>query len=139
MLAVISLVSSVVLILNTVTALITQQTDQIGILKAIGGTSRTILKVYLTGVLVYGLLALFISLPLGMFVAFGMSQWFLNLFNIDYQHIPVLDPGRRPFGDLGDDRAAAGGAVARALGRGDHGARGHRQLRPGRRLWIELD
>ena len=83
-LAVISLVASVVLILNTLTALITQQIDQIGILKAIGGTSSTIIKVYLTGVLAYGLLALLISLPLGMLVAFGMSQWFLNLFNIDY-------------------------------------------------------
>jgi len=84
MLAVISLLSSAVLILNTLTALITQQIDQIGILKAIGGRSSTIIKVYLTGVLVYGLLALVISLPLGMFLAFGMSQWFLNLFNIDY-------------------------------------------------------
>jgi putative ABC transport system permease protein len=84
-LAVISLLSSIVLILNTLTALVTQQTDQIGILKAIGGRSSTILKVYLTGVLVYGLLALVIALPLGMLVAFGMSQWFLNLFNIDYE------------------------------------------------------
>jgi putative ABC transport system permease protein len=30
------------------------------------------------------LLSLLISLPLGMFVAFGISQSFLNLFNIDY-------------------------------------------------------
>jgi putative ABC transport system permease protein len=83
-LAVISLFASVVLVLNTLTALITQQTDQIGILKAIGGSSSTIIKVYLTGVLVYGLLALLISLPLSMLLAFSMSQWFLNLFNIDY-------------------------------------------------------
>jgi putative ABC transport system permease protein len=81
--AVVALLASVVLILNTLTALITQQTDQIGILKAIGGKSRTIMEVYLTGVLIYGLLALFISLPLGMFVAFGMTQWILNMFNID--------------------------------------------------------
>ena len=81
--AVVALLSSVVLILNTLTALITQQTNQIGILKAIGGTSRTIIEVYLTNVLVYGLLALFISLPLGMFVAFGMTRYFLSFFNID--------------------------------------------------------
>ncbi len=83
-LAMVSLISSAVLILNTLTALITQQTDQIGILKAIGGTSSTIMRVYLSGVLIYGLLAMVISLPLGMFLAFGISQWFLNLFNIDY-------------------------------------------------------
>ena len=84
-LAVLSLFMSAVLILNTLTALITQQTDQIGVLKAIGGTTVTVLKIYLTGVLVYGLLALLISLPLGAFTAFGLSKWFLNLFNIDYE------------------------------------------------------
>jgi putative ABC transport system permease protein len=84
-LAVISLFMSVILVLNTLTALITQQTDQIGIIKAIGGTTGTIVKIYLAGVLVFGLLALFISLPLGAFLAFGVSQWFLNQFNIDYE------------------------------------------------------
>jgi putative ABC transport system permease protein len=84
LLAVVSLFMSVVLVLNTLTALITQQTNQIGIIKAVGGTTGTIVKIYLAGVLVYGLLALFISLPLGAFLAFGLSQWFLNLFNIDY-------------------------------------------------------
>jgi putative ABC transport system permease protein len=84
-LAVVSLFMSAVLVLNTLTALITQQTSQIGVLKAIGGTTTTVIKVYLTGVLVYGLLALLISLPLGAFVAFGLTQWFLNLFNIDYE------------------------------------------------------
>jgi len=82
-LAVISLITSVVLVLNTLTALITQQTDQIGIIKAIGGTSSTILRVYLAGVLVYGILSMVVAVPLGMLLAFGMSKWFLNLFNID--------------------------------------------------------
>ncbi len=83
--AVIALGASVVLVLNTLTALVTQQTDQIGIIKAIGGTQGTIMKVYLAGVLVYGLLALLISLPLGAFLAYGMSKYLLNLFNIDYE------------------------------------------------------
>src|SRR5262249_52397571 len=74
---------------NTLTALITQQTNQIGIIKAIGGSTGTIIKVYLAGVLVYGLLALLISLPLGAFLAFGITQWFLNLFNIDYDNFQI--------------------------------------------------
>lgn len=84
LLAIISSLMSVVLVYNTLTSLITQQTHQIGIIKAIGGRSSTILKLYLTGVVIYGLLALLISLPLGAFLAFGLSRWFLNLFNIDY-------------------------------------------------------
>ena len=87
--AVVSLGASVVLVLNTLTALITQQTDQIGIIKAIGGSTGSIVRVYLAGVFVYGLLALLISLPLGAFLAFGLSQWFLNLFNIDYEVFQV--------------------------------------------------
>jgi putative ABC transport system permease protein len=85
MLALVSLFMSVILVLNTLTALITQQTSQIGIIKSIGGTTGTIVKVYLSGVLVYGLLAFIISLPLAAFLAFGLSSWFLNLFNIDYE------------------------------------------------------
>ncbi len=88
-LAVISLFMSVVLVFNTLTALITQQTNQIGIIKAIGGRAATIVKVYLAGVLVYGLLAMIIALPLGMVLSFGMTQWFLNLFNIDYTTFQV--------------------------------------------------
>jgi putative ABC transport system permease protein len=84
-LAVVSLFMSLVLVLNTLTALITQQTDQIGIIKAIGGTTFTVIKIYLAGVLIFGLLALFVSLPLGAFLAFGITKWFLNLFNIDYE------------------------------------------------------
>jgi putative ABC transport system permease protein len=83
-LAVIAVFTSVVLVLNTLTALITQQTNQIGIMKAIGGKTGDVIKVYLAGVLVYGLLAFFIALPLGALLAFGITQWFLNLFNIDY-------------------------------------------------------
>ncbi len=88
-LAVVSLFMSVILVLTTLTALITQQTDQIGIIKAIGGTTGTIVRIYLAGVFVYGLLSSFISLPLGAFLAFGMTRWFLNLFNIDYEVFQV--------------------------------------------------
>ena len=84
-LAVISLFMSVILVTNTMTAIVTQQTHQIGIIKAVGGTTGAILKIYLTIVLVYGLLAFLISVPLGAWVAFEISRWFLNLFNIDYE------------------------------------------------------
>ncbi len=83
--AVVSLGASVVLVFNTLTGIITQQTDQIGILKAIGGTRGRIMKVYLTIVLVYGSLSLLIALPTGAMLAFGITRYFLNLFNIDYE------------------------------------------------------
>lgn len=88
-LAVITLLMSVILVTNTMAALITQQINQIGMMKAIGGGTGVILKIYLTTVLIYGLLAFVIALPLGALVAFGLSQWFLNVFNIDYDGFQV--------------------------------------------------
>lgn len=87
--AVISLVLSAVLVLNTLTATITQQTSQIGVLKAIGGSNATIIKVYLTGVFIYGLLALCIALPLGVISAYQISRSFLELFNIEYDQFAL--------------------------------------------------
>lgn len=88
-LAVIALLMSVILVTNTMAALITQQISQIGMMKAIGGGTGVILKVYLATVLIYGLLAFVIALPLGALAAFGLSQWFLNAFNIDYDSFQV--------------------------------------------------
>ncbi len=88
-LAVVSLLLSVILVLNTLTALITQQTNQIGVLKAIGGTRGTIVQVYLAGVLAYGLLALGISLPLGVYAAHAQTRWFLNMYNIEYPGLAI--------------------------------------------------
>ncbi len=84
LLAVICVVMSAILVYNTLSNLITQQTDQIGILKAIGGRTRTIAGVYLISTLVYGTLAFLIALPLGALTAFVLSKSFLNLFNIDF-------------------------------------------------------
>lgn len=83
-LAVMSLLLSAVLVLNTLTSIITQQTNQIGILKAIGGTRKTVVQIYLSSVMAYGTLALFLSLPLGIFAAYGLTRWYLSIFNIDY-------------------------------------------------------
>lgn len=83
-LAVVSLLLSVVLVYNTLAALITQQTNQIGILKAIGGRAGTIIQVFLASVLIYGLLSLLIAAPLGIYLAWMTTQYFMNLFNIDY-------------------------------------------------------
>lgn len=88
-LAVISVIISAVLVYNTLSNLITQQINQIGILKAIGGKSRTIIQVYLSEALVYALLALLIAVPLGAMVAFSMTQSFLGLFNIDYTDFEI--------------------------------------------------
>jgi len=84
LLAVICVVISAVLVYNTLSNLITQQTDQIGVLKAIGGKTGTIIAIYLVSTLVYGTLAFLIALPLGAMVAYSLTKTFLNLYNIDF-------------------------------------------------------
>lgn len=83
-LAVVSLLTSVIIVINTTMAILTQQTDQIGVIKALGGTTRDVARVYLTGVLIFGLLALLVALPLGLLTAYFATQQLLLIFNIDY-------------------------------------------------------
>ncbi|MDD1608175.1 MAG: ABC transporter permease [Methylococcaceae bacterium] len=78
-----SLALSSVLILNTIAALITQQTDQIGIMKSLGARRLTIAHIYLTEVFIVALLALLLAVPLSLAGAYFSSQWLLNLFNIE--------------------------------------------------------
>jgi putative ABC transport system permease protein len=78
-----SLGLSSVLILNTIAALITQQTDQIGIMKAIGARRSTIAGIYLSVVLILSLAAIALAVPLSQIAAFVSSRWLLDLFNIE--------------------------------------------------------
>lgn len=71
---VIAVVLGLLLVYNTVTAIVAQQTSQIGELKAIGATSRQILFVYFAIVFVYGVVALLISAPLGVLAANALRQ-----------------------------------------------------------------
>lgn len=89
LLALICLVISAILVFNTISNLITQQTNQIGILKAIGGRTTSIVGMYLVSALVYGALAFIIAFPLGAIVAYGLTKVFLNLFNIDFDQFQV--------------------------------------------------
>jgi putative ABC transport system permease protein len=75
------------LIVNTITALMTQQTRQIGIMKATGGGNLQIFGMYLVLIMFFGVGALLIALPLGnaaaQFIGGGMAAW-LNFNTAPY-------------------------------------------------------
>jgi putative ABC transport system permease protein len=75
------------LIINTITALMTQQTRQIGIMKATGGGMFQITGMYVTLILGFGLGALAIAIPLANGAARnigdGMAAW-LNFYPATY-------------------------------------------------------
>ncbi len=78
-----SLFLSVFLIVNTVSALVTQQIRQIGIMKAVGARGSQIVLMYLALAQVYGVLALALAVPLGMAGARVLSGLMAGFFNFD--------------------------------------------------------
>ncbi|MBN8655215.1 MAG: ABC transporter permease [Anaerolineae bacterium] len=76
------------LIVNTITALMTQHTRQIGIMKATGGGTMQIFGMYLVLILAFGLGALALAVPLSDAVAEniggGMAAW-LNFYPSEYK------------------------------------------------------
>lgn len=80
-----------VLIVNTITALMTQQTRQIGIMKAVGGGNFQVFMMYVVLILSFGLMALLIGIPLANLAAKAnggaMAAW-LNFQTVPYHSYP---------------------------------------------------
>ncbi|HRK90937.1 MAG TPA: ABC transporter permease, partial [Anaerolineales bacterium] len=76
------------LIVNTITALMTQHTRQIGIMKATGGSTFQIFGMYIVLIFGFGLGSLLVAVPLANMAAQtiggGMAQW-LNFFPAPYE------------------------------------------------------
>ena len=74
---------SLFLVVNTITAIVTEQVPQIGVMKAIGASSLEIFRIYLSNIAVYVVIALAIAIPLGVLGAFQLSAIMLGLFNME--------------------------------------------------------
>jgi len=70
--AVATLLLGLLLVYNTINAIILQQVSQIGVMKAIGASFIQIFVIYFSTVFVYGLLALVVAVPLGALGAYGL-------------------------------------------------------------------
>ena len=80
---VVSLVLSGFLIINTLSAIMTQHVRQIGIMKSIGARTPQVSMMYLVMVVLFGALSLVISIPLGALGAGGLANLFAGLLNFD--------------------------------------------------------
>jgi putative ABC transport system permease protein len=88
--AIASLGLSVMLVINTINALIAQQIPQIGIMKAVGSTRRQITTMYLSAIAVYGLLSLVIAVPIGAYAGNALAKWMLYLLNVPVTPFEIL-------------------------------------------------
>ena len=79
------------LIVNTITALMTQQTRQIGIMKAVGGGTGQIFSLYVVLILGFGLAAFLIAVPLANMLAEAFGGGMATYLNFS----PMPYPGYR--------------------------------------------
>ncbi len=79
----VSLALSAFLVINVMAALISQQVPQIGIIKSLGGRRAQITRLYLQMVLIFGLLALALALPLGVGGAFVLSDFYAKFYDFN--------------------------------------------------------
>ena len=80
--AIASLLLSAILVINTINAVIAQQIPQIGTMKAVGGVSRQIAQLYLTGVVIYSVLGLALAVPLGALAGSILARSLLGIINV---------------------------------------------------------
>jgi putative ABC transport system permease protein len=87
-----SLVLSGFLVVNTISAILTQQITHIGVMKTFGARTSHIVWMYMVMVLAFGMMALLVALPLGAVAGFYISQFLADLLNFDIVdfHIPPL-------------------------------------------------
>jgi len=80
------------LIVNTITSIMTQQTRQIGIMKAVGGGNGQVFAMYVVLILGFGLAALLIAIPLANGAAENMGSWmasYLNFIPMPFKSYPA--------------------------------------------------
>ena len=86
-----SLLLSGFLVVNTVSALLAQQTRQIGVMKAIGARGTQIAAMYLATVLGFGTLSLLVGIPLGILASSAFTEYMAALLNFDVSsYVPPL-------------------------------------------------
>ncbi len=82
-LGILSLLLSAFLVTNLISAILAQQTRQIGVMKAIGGQRGQIAGLYLATVLIFSLLAMAVAIPLSMMGANWLTHFIADLMNFN--------------------------------------------------------
>ena len=86
---VVVVILGVFLVYNSISAIVMQQVDQIGVMKAIGADSWQVVWGYLILVISYGLLAGLVSIPIGALAAFGLQNFFADFLNLEIDSFSV--------------------------------------------------
>ncbi len=86
---VVVVILGIFLVYNSISAIVMQQVDQIGVMKAIGADSWQVVWGYLILVISYGILAALVSIPIGALAAFGLQNFFARFLNLEIDGFAV--------------------------------------------------
>jgi putative ABC transport system permease protein len=75
------------LVINTISAILTQQVREIGMMRSIGASQAQIARLYLANVLVFGVVALVLAFPLALLGSWGIAAFIASLINFDITDI----------------------------------------------------
>ncbi len=92
LLAVLAMFLSGLLVVNVISALVTQQEKQIGVMKAIGARSGQILGLYFSMVLALGLMACLVAIPFSYLGAQALAAFVASLINFDPPQVQFTLP-----------------------------------------------
>lgn len=88
-LGLLALLISGFLIVNTIGAILAQQTRQIGIMKSIGARSDQIMGLYFAQVAAFGVLALVLAWPMGIIGGYLLTGFVAGQLNLDIVGVPT--------------------------------------------------
>ncbi|HEY0365585.1 MAG TPA: ABC transporter permease, partial [Pyrinomonadaceae bacterium] len=77
------LVLSGILVINLLTAMMASQVRQIGVMKAIGGTRRQVMRIYFGQALFLGIAAVIVSIPIGIIGSRALCRYMATFLNFD--------------------------------------------------------
>ncbi|HRX05213.1 MAG TPA: ABC transporter permease, partial [Anaerolineae bacterium] len=78
------------LIFNTLNALLSQHRRQIGVMKLVGARSRQISVMYIALIILYGLIALIIAVPLGMAAGYALAGFTSSMMSFQLQGYRIV-------------------------------------------------
>lgn len=91
-LGVLTLLLGMFLIINTIESILAQQIRQIGMMKAIGARKSQIMVLYFSMVIIFGLMAFALALPLGIMGAIAFTHFMAMQLNFDILHFKIPPP-----------------------------------------------
>lgn len=77
------------LVINTISAILTQQVREIGIMRSVGAVRRQVVEMYMVNVLAFSLMALVIAIPAGLLGSWGIASFVLQRLNADLTRVDL--------------------------------------------------